>query len=173
MNPANRIITFIITLFLITTIAGCSTLRHSKPGTTTTIILTRHADRNFMAEDLNEKGIKRAAALVKATSEMKITAVYCPDKKRNRDTANPTAKQFGLKTTIVDSSPNSRKMVTTFLTKHSGGTILWVGNTSNLPDIYEILGGEGEGPVLYGDLFVLNIKDKGKPEVKKIRYGPK
>jgi phosphohistidine phosphatase SixA len=156
--------------------AGCAAyMSHSKPGTGTTIILTRHAEKTVITKVLTEKGKARAKALVEAVvkelGDKKITAIYSPDLVRNLDTVRPLAKHLKIDITIVGSSPVPNEVVKTILTKHSGGVVFWVGNTSNLPEIYSQLGGKGEAPNNYGDLFIMKIKDQGAPEIVKTRYG--
>jgi phosphohistidine phosphatase SixA len=168
-----RLLVASITISLIGVMAGCATVTHSKPGTSTTIILTRHGDRDALSTVLNDKGRLRAQALVKAVGHMKITAIYSPDLTRNRDTAKPLAKHLGIKTTVVSSSPSINEVTSTMLTKHTGEIVLWVGNSNNLEGIYELLGGEGSAPTSYGDLYIMKIKDSGDPEVTQRSYGPR
>jgi phosphohistidine phosphatase SixA len=150
---------------------GCTTLTHSQENTTTTIILTRHGERNAFADDLNDKGRQRAKDLVKALEGIDISAIYCPNRSRNIDTATPLAEHLGLKVNIVDKSPSVSDLINTFLTKHAGKKILWVGNNDNLSTMYSLLRGEGDPPVDYGDLFIIVIRDKGDPEIIKKTYG--
>jgi hypothetical protein len=150
--------------------AGCAIVTHSKPGTATTIILTRHSDRDPLAEDLNDKGRLRAKALVEAVGEMNITAIYSPGMKRNLETAKPLAKHLGIKVQVIGSSKN--EVTTTILTRHPGETVIWIGNSTNLKGIYSHLGGEGAPPINYGDLYIVEVKDSGDPVVTKKRYGP-
>jgi len=173
MKLINRLLVSGVTIFLLGALAGCAsmaTTTHSKPGTTTTIILTRHADRDLPASALNEKGLVRAEALVETVGDMPITAIYSPDLKRNLDTARPLAKHLGIKINVVPIS--MRQVATTILTEHPGEVVLWVGNYNNLKDIFELLGGEGNAPIVYGDLYIMEIKDKGDPIVTRLRYGP-
>jgi len=171
-----RSLVLFIAGFLVSTLVGCATyMSHSKPGTETTIILTRHAEKTVITKILTEKGKARAMALVEAVvkelGNKKVTAIYSPDLVRNLDTVKPLAKHLKIDISIVSSNPVPNEVVKTILTKHSGGVVLWVGNTSNLPEIYSQLGGKGEAPNNYGDLFIMNIKDQGAPEVIKFRYG--
>ena len=165
-----RLLISIITLSLISLLAGCASVTHSRPGETTTIILTRHGDRDTLSNDLNDKGRERAEALVMAVGNMNVTAIYCPDLKRNLDTARPLAEHLGIEIKVVDMTID--KIAETMLTRHSGEAVVWVGNTSNLGGIYSLLGGEGAAPTSYGDLFILEIKDSGDPVVTKKHYGP-
>ena len=147
-----------------------ATVTHSKPGTTTTIVLTRHGDRDALATDLNDMGRERAQSLVGALSDMQITAIYSPDIKRNLDTARPLAKHLGIEINVVPVT--MYQVATTMLTEHSGEAVLWVGNKNNLTDFYALLGGEGTAPIAYGDLYIMKIKESGDPAVTKLRYGP-
>jgi len=162
----------------INALVGCASYNNSNPGynsskgTSTTIILTRHGDRDTLSSVLNEKGRLRADALVKAVSDYKLTAIYCPDKKRNINTAKPTANHYGVEIKTVGEEPVVFDVLNTMLSKHSGEVVLWVGNTDNLPEIYYELGGKGESPIKYGDLFIMEIKESGYPNVIKRRYGP-
>ncbi len=173
MKLLYRILASGLVVTLIASLAACATqqtVNRSMPGTTTTIILTRHADRDAMALQINDKGHERAAALVDAVGHMPITAIYSPDHLRNLETAEPLAKHLGIKIRIVPTK--MYQVVTTMLTEHSGEVVLWVGNKGNLKRIYDVLDGEGEPPLSYGDLYIMTIKEKEGPDVKRLRYGP-
>ena len=170
MKIISRLQKSCITVSLIVAVAGCAIVNHSKSGTTTTIILTRHADRDTLATELNDKGRLRAQALVEAVDNMNITAIYSPDLKRNLDTARPLARHLGLEIGVLSAS--KYEVTKTILTRHPGEVVLWVGNGGNLTEIYAFLGGEGAPPTTYGDLYIMKIKDSGDPVVIKKRYGP-
>ena len=170
MKLISRLLKSCITVFLIVVVAGCAVVNHSKSGTTTTIILTRHADRDPLATELNDKGRLRAQALVEAVADMSITAIYSPDLKRNLDTARPLAEHLGIEVQIIGTS--KYEVSKTILTQHPGEVVIWIGNGGNLTEIYAFLGGEGAPPTVYGDLYIMKIKDSGNPDVIKKRYGP-
>jgi phosphohistidine phosphatase SixA len=178
MGFSGRLHTILLALFFTGLLAGCAKdyrpapSYHSSAGTTTTVILTRHGDRDAASNLLNEKGRVRAQALVGEIGEMNITAIYCPDLVRNIDTARPLAKHLGLKIETFSDMSKVHEVLETIMSRHSGDVILWVGNTSNLPLFYSRLGGEGEPPTKYGDLFIIKLKGEGFPEVIKKRYGP-
>jgi len=90
---------------------------------------------------LNERGRVRAQALVGEIGEMNITAIYCPDLVRNIDTAKPLAKHLGLKIETFSDMSKVHEVIEANMSRHSGEVILWVGNTSNLPQFYSRLGG--------------------------------
>jgi len=174
MKLITQILILSITVTLSSVLTGCATVSDPDAGplATTTIILTRHADRDTHANSLNAKGRERAQALVVAVADMDITAIYSPNLERNRDTASPLAEKLGIEVNLVSKTVNVDSLTSTMRTKHSGEVVLWVGNSGNLKDIYRKLGGDGTAPVSYGDLFILKIKDWGNPEVIKKRYGP-
>jgi hypothetical protein len=127
--------------------AGCTKDYSSSPSyyssadTTTTVILTLHGDRDKGSNILNEKGRTRAQALVGEIGEINITAIYCPDLVRNIDTTRPLAKHLGLKIETISDMSKVAEVLETIMPRHSGDVILWVGNTSNLPQYYSRLGG--------------------------------
>jgi histidine phosphatase superfamily protein (branch 1) len=149
-------------------ISGCAGLK-SPDGLTTTIILVRHADRNVGAKNLNDRGNIRAAALPAALTDIPVDAIYSPDKKRNIDTGKPLAKQRGIDVTVIPISSVAKRL----MNENPGKSALWIGNTTNLPQIYRELGGEGEPPNNYGDLYIMKIDDAGKATVEKRHFGPK
>ena len=157
-------------------LAGCATDRvQSRPGTTTTVILTRHADTDPGFGELNATGRERAKALVDAVGDMRITAIYSPNLERNLETVRPLASRLGIAVTrtAAVSVFAADSIAREILDKHAGGVVLWVGNVSgNLQAIYRWLGGAGMGLVEYGDLHILTIPDQGPVGVVKKRYGP-
>ncbi len=145
----------------------------SKPGTTTTVILIRHAERdNFF--NITAQGRERAKALVDAVKDMGVTAIYSPDLERNLDTVTPLANHLGIDITLTPriSKPVVDKIVSEFLSKHTGEVVLLVGNGSgNLRALHQRLGGTGEGPYQYGDLYIYSISEQEQVKVIKSRFG--
>jgi len=152
-------------------LSACQTMIHSSSGTTTTVIMVRHAERTSFGGKLTSLGRKNAQALANAIGDMKIDAIYSPDLERNLKTVEPLAEHLGIKVSKVEGDPDTHDVAITLIGKHAGKTVLWVGNTTNLPDIYYSLGGEGESPVKYGDLFILTVPDKGTTKVVKKTWG--
>ncbi len=158
----------------------------SPPGTTTTVILVRHAERAKEQGEsaLTPKGRQRAKDLVAAIGDRKITAIYSPDRGRNRETAQPLATHLGVTITLIPAArlSNTRRFANEFvqevLSKHAGARVLWVGNKSpvgiwggNLSEIYQRLGGTGDAPDRHDDLFIVTIPDQGSVQVHKTTYG--
>lgn len=185
----------VITLgtIILMVIAGCSGAPRVKPdsvlsppGTTTTVIMIRHAERAKEQSDsaLTPEGRQRALALVAAIGEKEITAIYAPDRGRNRETVQPLADHLGVTITLIPEARLSNthrfadEFVQEILSKHAGGMVLWVGNKSpvgiwggNLKEIYQRLGGPGDPPAKYDDLFIITIPDQGAVKVEKTTYG--
>ncbi len=145
----------------------------SKSETITTIILIRHAERdNFFI--LTAQGHKRAKALVDAVKDMGITAIYSPNLERDLDTVKPLANHLGIDITLTPRFNKSivDKIVPEILANHMGEVVLLVGNGSgNLRALHHRLGGTGDGPYQYGDLFIYRIPDHGPVKITKSRYG--
>jgi phosphohistidine phosphatase SixA len=153
----------------------------SPPGTKTTIILLRHAGRDIYSAEADDpltwQGRRRAQHLVEVIGDMGVSAIYCTNLRRNRDTAQPLADHLGLKLNLVSQSrlydykKLSRDLLDEFLTKHAGGVVVWVGNLRNLEEMYTLLDGTGSPPTEYGDVFIVEIPDVTPPRIKKMRYG--
>jgi phosphohistidine phosphatase SixA len=172
---------------IIISCAGSSAHRITSPsGTTTTYILVRHAEKesNDVASPLTEKGRARARALIDAVVPLGVTAIYCTQTRRNMETVEPLSEHLGIEVqTLYKGGPmNAGYLADHFiqdsLARHSGGVILWVGNTSalgdwadNLHQIYLRLGGTGQGPRAYDDLFIMIVDDKGRVDIQRRHYG--
>ena len=145
----------------------------SKPGTTTTVILIRHVERdNFFI--LTALGHERAKALVEAVGNMGIKAIYSPNLERNLDTVKPLADHLGIDISLTPriSKQVVDKIVGLILTRHRGEVALLVGNgAGNLRSLHHRLGGTGEGPYQYGELFIYTIPDQGPVKVIKLKFG--
>lgn len=174
---------------------SCSTVSEvpvqSSPGTTTTIILLRHAERMKNGDQdktgsyLRPEGRVRAQKLVDTIGDMDVTAIYSPDLGRNLETVQPLSEHLGLRVNIIPKSrlSNTPRLANEFveevLSKQAGGVVVWVGNASapvgplggNLQRIYRRLGGTGEPPVRYGDLYIIVVPDKGPVRITESRFG--
>jgi len=176
MRSAPRLVAALFALSLLGMAAGCATndLR-SRPGTTTTVIVTRHADRDGESDELNETGRERARALLAEVRDLGVTAIFSPNAGRNLATVQPLAGHLGIEITRTPqvSLFVAGSIAREILDRHAGGVVVWVGNVSgNLQAMYHLLGGTGPGPVEYGDLHILTIPDRGPVIVVKKRYGP-
>ncbi|UCD82830.1 MAG: histidine phosphatase family protein [Desulfobacterales bacterium] len=163
-----------VIFLLLGCLIGCiGSEENTKPGKTTTVILIRHAERdNFFV--LTAQGRERAKALVDAVEDMGITAIYSPDLERDLDTVKPLAAHLGIGITLTPRISKSTidQIVTDILTEHAGEVVLLVANGSgSLRSLHQRLGGTGEGPYPYGDLYIYTIPAEGPVKVIKSRYG--
>jgi len=146
---------------------------NNKTEKVTTIIVVRHAEKKKGENpSLSEKGKVRALALKEALKASDISAIYCPNLKRNKQTAQPLADFFHIDLTLIseDLYTQPKKMAEhvayDILTKHAGKTILYVGNTtkhieyqgSNLNEMYWRLGGEGMNLTRYQDMYIFIVR---------------
>ncbi|MCG6916675.1 MAG: histidine phosphatase family protein [Deltaproteobacteria bacterium] len=153
----------------------------SSPGTKTTIVLLRHGGRdpNVDGTDppLTGRGRKRAAELPAAIGNMGVTAIYCPNLRRNIETAQPLADLLGLKINIIsnrrlfDPKKLAKELLDEFILKHPNGVVVWIGNYRNLEELYKLVDGTGDPPTKYGLICIVTIPDIGPPRIKKITYG--
>jgi len=159
----------------------------SSPGTTTTIILVRHAERDPAELDppLNEEGMARRGKLADVLEHNGVTAIYTGDILRNRQTIEPIVERLGITPTIlgaqdlVDTRILANRLINEWLTFHAGGIVLWVGNTGpivadrkgNLEEIYRALGGTGRPPNKYSDFYVIVVPEEGDAHFIETNYG--
>jgi hypothetical protein len=158
----------------------------SNPGTTTTIILVRHAERpEGLDPPLSAEGQQRANALADVLGEQGVTAIYAPDLLRNRQTVEPLAQRLGIEVNLVtalqmaDTKSLANQLVDEILEQHAGGVVLWAGNigpvtetqSGNLQELYTRLGGTGRAPTRYQDLYIAIIPDEGEVHFIKAQYG--
>jgi len=178
-----------IMCLVLTLVVGCATTSEgeksptyqSPPGTKTTIILLRHAGRDIYSGEADDpltwQGRRRAQHLPEVIGHMGITAIYCTNLRRNRDTAQPLADHLGLKLNLVSQSrlydykKLSRELLDEFFAKHARGVVVWVGNIRNVEEMYKLLDGTGSPPTEYGDVFIVTVPDVTPPRIKKMRYG--
>lgn len=169
--PALRLVLAVAALAV--ALASCASDLRSRPGTTTTVLLTRHADRDGESDELNPRGLARARALAEIGRAMGVTAIYSPDSGRNVATVTPLSVALGVPITRTPQVTLfvAESVAREILDKHAGGVVVFVGNVSgNLQAMNHLLGGKGQGPVEYGELHVLTIPDHGPVAVVERRY---
>ena len=171
-------------------LASCTPLTtapvNSQPGTTTTIVIVRHAERDEgLDPPLNAEGEIRAQALADVLQHNGVTAIYCPDFIRNIQTCNAVADRLDLDVNVInaarlaDTRALANELVDEILDLHAGGVVLFVGNTGpvvgdqsgNLQELYARLGGTGTPPIRYRDLYTVIIPDEGAPHFIEATYG--
>ncbi len=176
-----------LTVLAVTGCVGPTAPVQSQAGTTTTIIMVRHAEREpGFDPPLNEEGEARAEELADALDENGVTAIFCAAFIRNRQTCDVLADRLGI--TVEDVSQAELALTKSFadnfvnnvLENHAGGTVLWVGNTGpviedvqsgNLQELYMRLGGTGRSPTRYQDIYTATIPEEGPVRFVKAEFG--
>ncbi len=158
----------------------------SPAGTTTTVIIVRHAERDpGLDPPLVAEGQARAESLKDALAEQGVTAIYCTDLIRNRQTVEPLADELGLSLNLVssllfaDTQTTAANLVDGWLRDHAGGIVLWCGNKGQEEiqfsgineQIYRRLGGTGRAPERYADMYIAVFPDEGPARFIKTEYG--
>jgi hypothetical protein len=124
---------------------------------------------------LNATERERAQALADLVAPMGVTGIYSPDLVAHPHDHAPRVPlqdllgdgpgredaDRGLPRDLDAGEPSQRL---------DGGQVPLV--SGNLQAVYGRLGGDGMGPVEYGDLHILTIPPSGPVRVEKLRYGP-
>ena len=190
---SNRILTARLILVCLIAVApsGCDVFNiisftNSPPGTTTTLVLVRHAERDpGLDPPLNAEGVNRAQVLKDVLSERGVNAIFSPELIRNRQTVEPLAEVLGIHikpwniANYINTTAFANAVVDDILANHAGQTVLFVGNigstfgTSGInEEIYKRLGGTGRPPNRYQDMYIAVIPDTGEARWIKTIYGP-
>jgi phosphohistidine phosphatase SixA len=147
----------------------------------TTIVLVRHAEK--LADESKDPGVsaqgaRRADALAKYFAEKKVGAVIVSDTKRAQETADLTAKDHGLKLTVVPTSGGGdehvKGVVAAIREVPPGSTVLVVGHSNTLAPIIEALGGPHVRALCekqYAPMYVLQLPESGPAKLTTKSYG--
>lgn len=167
-------------------LSGCPIIPINAPtGTTTTIIIVRHAERDpGLDPPLNEEGLARAEVLREVLGERGVTAIFCTDLLRNRQSVAPLAADLGLTPILVnpatyaDTVAAANTIVNDIFASHAGGTVLFCGNIGSvlgtpgiMETVYQRLGGTGRPPTRYQDFYVVVYPADGAARFIKAEYG--
>lgn len=154
-----------VALSLGAALTGCATAGRITMPQDTTLILLRHGDR--ASDQLSEKGVARARALVPALEGIAIDRIYSPGLDRNLATAAPLANARRLEITRIPPTGVAQRI----LSESTGLTSVWVGNKGNLTEIWDTLELPGAPPLEYGDLAIVKADRRGRPQVTRLRFG--
>ncbi len=165
-------------LFTTVLFLGCvPESQHADPGSFTTVLLVRHAEKELSGDDppLTAHGAERAAELAHVAGEMGVSTIYCTQFLRTRTTAEPLANLLGLDLTVISAgSSYAAEMAEILRTQHVGETVAIVSHSNTVP---EIIGELGVTPIPvieddeYDDLYVVVIAPNGESHLVSLRYG--
>jgi len=133
-----------------------------------TLIVTRHADREGNSGDLSDVGRERARALVDAVAELDVAHIYSPGIQRNLDTATPLSEALNLPIKRIPQESPTPALVE----RGAGTVVIWIGNKGNLATIWEDLRLTDPAPLEYGDLHIVRSDANGAVTIERRRYGP-
>ena len=155
------------------------------PPPVTTVILVRHAEAVANAgndPDLTEQGRARAAALVEALKDARVTAVLTTPYRRTTQTGEAVAKAQNtplLSTPIAAGAAgidaHVREVARLVHQRHTGGTILIVGHSNTVPALVKALSGADPGEIAHDSfdrMFIVTTNTPGLGRVVRARYGP-
>ncbi|MGH8208671.1 MAG: phosphoglycerate mutase family protein [Steroidobacteraceae bacterium] len=146
---------------------------------TTVVVLVRPAENEASTIDdppLSPDGEQRAQMLAQMLGETtgvgRLDAIYVSDSRRAQQTIGPLADRLGKRPVIVPSG-DIGAMASRITRGHDGGTVLFVGNGSNVRQLVHELSGIEVGP--YSDsehdtLYVVSIPTYGRASVLRLKY---
>ncbi|NKX44704.1 histidine phosphatase family protein [Roseicyclus persicicus] len=138
------------------------------PGTR--LLLLRHFDRD--GAHLGAAGLARAAALPGVIADLPLQALYTRPIGRNQDSARPLAEARGLEMQLLGTASGDDGVAPQLLDLAAGRSVIWIGNTTNLRAIWELLGLPGPAPTGYGELVVVEPGPDGRARVTDRRTVP-
>jgi broad specificity phosphatase PhoE len=126
----------------------------------TTIVLVRHAERlnDSDTTSISEVGIQRAHRLAYSLGVAGVNRIYVSQKKRTRQTAEPTAEALNIHP--IEIPANEIRRYADSVKAHRGDAILIVGHSDTVPQIIGKLGIKNPPPIPAGEfdnLFIVNL----------------
>jgi broad specificity phosphatase PhoE len=150
-------------------------------GSTTTVIVVRHAEKatgQGEDPDLSAEGAARARSLGRALRDAGVSAVITTQWKRTAETALPTTTEAGVTPEMVpvvwDSVAWHAAAVAAAVRRHQGEVVLVVGHSNTVPDIVAALGVEKPDPMCdseYDRMEIVTLERNGDAQLIESRYG--
>lgn len=133
----------IVLAAFVTLLCGCSSpsTETSSTGDPVQVFLVRHAEKAGDEGDvpLTPEGEARATELARMLKDVKLSAVYTTQYKRNADTAKPVAAAMGLDPIVIPAD-DLDELVQRIRSAAPSSTVLAVSHSDKLPMIAEKLG---------------------------------
>ncbi len=146
------------------------------PAHAATIIVVRHADRTGgMSANalLSPRGEQRARDLARVLRDAHIRAIFTTEVQRTQQTAEPTAREFHLRPTVIP-AVNMDLLISRLRALPSDETVLVVGHGNTVPAIVERLGGGTVPPLAeteYDRMIIVVTRGTQRPAVLTLRFG--
>jgi len=124
--------------------------------------VVRHAEKSGFTYDspLSNKDSKRAEALINAIGNEKLSAIYSTQMIRTKQTAHPISIYKGIQPTEVDKDQIG-ELCQVLCTLHKKETVLVVGHSDTIPELFTCLGITKTVDPEYGDLFIVTFPSGG------------
>lgn len=153
---------------LILLLASCTTQNSPK-----TIYIVRHAEKQLVDNpdpDLAQVGQVRAKKLAQILQNQEIKHIFSSDYKRTRQTAQPTAEQFGLIIQTYD--PRNQDALVDQL-RSLEGNILVVGHSNTVSQLANYFVGDGEKfedlqDIEYDFIYEVTLDKNGSSVLRKL-----
>jgi len=146
---------------------------------TTVVVLVRPAEKEAgtiddppLAPDGEQRAQMLAQMLGDNTGVGKLDGIYVSDSRRAQQIIQPLAERLG-KHPIVIPSGDIGSMASRITRGHDGGTVLFVGNGSNVSRLVDELSGIEVGSsndTEHDTLYVVSIPTFGRANVLRVRY---
>jgi phosphohistidine phosphatase SixA len=169
-----RLLTISILLILTASQFGFTSRQSSDEQKPLVVFLVRHAEKMDYSKDpeLSASGKERALDLVNILRSTNIEHVHSSDFIRTRETAKPTAEEFGLKTEIYD--PYDLEGLAQKL-RNTGGIHLVVGHSNTTPVLANLLGGKAVSEINeareYDRIYIIQVSNNNYVSSILMRYG--
>jgi broad specificity phosphatase PhoE len=165
----NKLSLYILFLFVsVCSTAACGDQCSFPPDK---ILVVRHAEKSDFSYDspLSIQGSKRAEALVDALGNEALSAIYTTQMIRTKQTARPLAVYKDILPTVVQKD-QVEELCHILCAKHTEETVLVVGHSDTIPELFSCLGIAETVDPRYGDLFILTFPSGGAT-FRKSHYG--
>ena len=150
-----------------------------RSASTTVVVLVRPAEKDAATIDdppLSPDGEQRAQMLAQMLGENsgvgRLDAIYVSDSRRAQQIIAPLAERLGKRPVIVQGSDVGA--VANRITRgHDGGTVLFVGNGTLIPQLVQELSGiepSSTNEREHDTLYVVSIPTFGRANVLRLRY---
>jgi broad specificity phosphatase PhoE len=141
----------------------------------TAILVVRHAEKNtaMLGADppLSAAGMLRTRDLGRMLARAGLTAVYTTPYLRNRQTADPVAREHGLVPKVIHDTDSTLAAIRA---EPPGSKVLVVGHSNTLPQIIDGLTGTPIEPFTEGEfdrLYVVTLDPQGRSSLMLLRFG--
>jgi broad specificity phosphatase PhoE len=150
-----------------------------RSAATTVVVLVRPVDKEAGTIDdppLSEAGEQRAERLAEmlgdATGVAGIDAIYVSDARRAQQTAAPLVDRLGKHAVIIKGT-DAEAAASEVTHGHDGGTVLYVGSSSTVPQLLRELTGldiDSAAESEHDTVYVVSIPTYGQARVLRLRY---